>query len=685
MVEERKISQLPTRTDITGEEYMHIGFNGRSYKTTVNSIIAKFNGGINLEVLQEIQDKLTELAQMGDLVTAEELTTAIAAIPAVDLSSFATSTAVADAIAQAIAAIPAVDLSGYVKTADLPVIPDHSDFALKADIPDVTRFQTAQEVAAAISQAAPDLSNLATKNEIPSLEGLARLSDIPAPADLTNIYNKQEIDQKLVDIAQGEAVDLSGYATTVYVDGLIAGLPLPDMSEVALKSDIPDVSGFITAADIPAAPDLSVFLTAEDLPTQPDLSDYATKAELPDVSGFLTASDLPDAPDLSIYATKEELTEAIDGITAPDLSEYVKTVDLPEPADLSGLATKLELGDYIKIEDYPEAPDLSDLVTKLELRETVDSIDIPSLEGYATLDDIPAPADLSGYVTAEVLDSARVAIGAEVTEAISTDLRNNRFVWVSAGPLTGKEDGTLMNPYRTVMDALAGTAGASNVVINLIPVESGSQTEDVTIDGDRQNILIQGYSTNGDPIVIIDGTFTITGDTTRIRVKDLGLRGQDGNPALVISGSIGLHYFDNVDFSQAGEPNGPLVVITDRAQRWVAFTNCGIYGDVDIADMDEGGTVYFNGHNSGDTCIYINTDAHVYVKNSIQIKYIEQNFGTLDVRHVGLFTGLEGTAILSNAGDNRCYVSFCDFEQADGSVLNVTGGNIILRNCNTGV
>ena len=156
MVEERKISQLPTRTDITGEEYMHIGFNGRSYKITVNSIIAKFNGGINLEVLQEIQDKLTELAQMGDLVTAEELTTAIAAIPAVDLSSFATSTAVADAIAQAIAAIPAVDLSGYATT---------------------------QAVAVAIGEAAPDLSNLATKNEIPSLEGLARLSDIPAPAE----------------------------------------------------------------------------------------------------------------------------------------------------------------------------------------------------------------------------------------------------------------------------------------------------------------------------------------------------------------------------------------------------------------------------------------------------------------------------------------------------------------------
>ena len=537
MTEERKVSQLPTRTDITGDEYMHIGFNGRSYKITVNSIIAKFNGGINLEVLQEIQDKLTELAQMGDLVTAEELTTAIAAIPAVDLSSFATSTAVADAIAQAIAAIPAVDLSGYATT---------------------------QAVAVAIGEA---------------------VGSIPS-------------------------IDLSPYAKTE------------------------DVFEAISQA-VEAIPSL-------------DLSAYAKTADLPAV---------------------------------PDLTEYVKAVDLPEPADLSGLATKLELDDYIKIEDYPEAPDLSGLVTKLELREAVDGIDIPSLDGYATLEDIPAPADLSGYVTAEVLDSARVAIGAEVTEAISTDLRNNRFVWVSAGPLTGKEDGTLMNPYRTVMDALAGTAGASNVVINLIPVESGSLTEDVTIDGDRQNILIQGYSTNGAPIVIIDGTFTITGDSARIRVKDLGLRGQDGNPALVISGSIGLHYFDNVDFSQAGESNGPLVVITDRAQRWVTFTNCGIDGDVDIEDMIEGGTVCFNGHNSGDTCIYINTNAHVYVKNGIQVKYIEHNAGTVDIRHIGLFTGLNGVAIKSTAVANRCYVSFCDFESANGYTL-LDGDHIVVKNSN---
>ena len=530
MVEERKISQLPTRTDITGEEYMHIGFNGRSYKITVNSIIAKFNDGINLEVLQEIQDKLTELAQMGDLVTAEELTTAIAAIPAVDLSSFATSTAVADAIAQAIAAIPAVDLSGYATT---------------------------QAVAVAIGEA---------------------VGSIPS-------------------------IDLSPYAKT------------EDVFEA--------ISQAVEA--IPSL-DLSAYAKTADLPVIPDHSDFALRADIPDVSVFQTA---------------ENVTAAI---TAA-------------------------------------APDLSDLVTKLELRETVDGIDIPSLEGYATLEDIPAPADLSGYVTAEVLDSARVAIGAEVTEAISTDLRNNRFVWVSAGPLTGKEDGTLMNPYRTVMDALAGTAGASNVVINLIPVESGSQTEDVTIDGDRQNILIQGYSTNGAPIVIIDGTFTITGDTTRIRVKDLGLRGQDGNPALVISGSIGLHYFDNVDFSQAGESNGPLVVITDRAQRWVTFTNCGIDGDVDIADMVEGGTVCFNGHNSGDTCIYINTDAHVYVKNGIQVKYIEHNAGTVDIRHMGLFTGLNGVAIKSTAVANRCYVSFCDFESANGYTL-LDGDHIVVKNSN---
>ncbi len=102
MTEERKVSQLPTRTDITGDEYMHVGHNGRSYKTTINSIISKFNGGVNLEVLQEIQNKLTELAELGNLVTVEQMAAAIAAIPEVDLSSYATSQAVAVAIEQAL-------------------------------------------------------------------------------------------------------------------------------------------------------------------------------------------------------------------------------------------------------------------------------------------------------------------------------------------------------------------------------------------------------------------------------------------------------------------------------------------------------------------------------------------------------------------------------------------------------
>lgn len=664
MVEERKVSQLPTRADITGEEYMHIGYNGRSYKTTVNSIIAKFNGGINLEVLQEIQGKLTELAQMGDLVTAEELTAAIANIPAVDLSSFATTELVTQAITQAIAAIPVVDLSGYAttqavasaiseavdnipvtdltayaktsevataitqaveaipevdlssyaKTADLPVIPDHSDFALKADIPDVTGFQTAQEVAAAISQAAPDLSNLATKNEIPSLEGLARLSDIPAPADLTNIYNKQEIDQKLVDIAQGEAVDLSGYATTVYVDGLIAGLPLPDMSEVALKSDIPDVSGFITAADIPApqdlsgyvktadlpdAPDLSGFLTAEDLPAQPDLSGYATKAELPDVSGFLTASDLPDAPDLSIYATKEEL------------------------------------------------PDVTGFFNQTQVQQAIN-------EALASTDDF--------------VRTSETPIG--------------RILWVS-GQAIETQDGSMAAPFATLQQAVDRASNDNSAwTILCMPATGSGYTNNVTISA-KANILIQGWGAQGAHNVVLKGTVTITGaTTTRIRFRDIAIRPPADVPGLVFDGTQGRHYFQNVNVENTTGTTSPIVIFRNGEQRWTSFDKCDIGGRVVIEPtVNANLAVYFNGQNHADCHLEINGGGNTYIRDGGQFGSVEHNAGNLEVKYVGTWTGKADVAIASTAVANRCYVSFCDFESANGYTL-LDGDHIVVKNCN---
>lgn len=111
----------------------------------------------------------------------------------------------------------------------------------------------------------PDISNLASKNEIPVLDSYALRSEIP---DITNLATKEEI---------------------------------PSLTNYALKSDIPDITGLATKAEIPV------------------LDNYALRNEIPDISGLSTKSETNTA-----LAGKADL---VDGkIPAAQLPSYVDDV-----------------------------------------------------------------------------------------------------------------------------------------------------------------------------------------------------------------------------------------------------------------------------------------------------------------------------------------------------------------------
>lgn len=87
-------------------------------------------------------------------------------------------------------------------------------------------------------------------------------------ADLSNYYNKDEVDALIPDV--------SGFATTEYVDKAVNSLDIPeepDLTPYALKTDIPSLDGYAKV---------------EDIPEQPDLSGYAKTEDIPDVSAFQT-------------------------------------------------------------------------------------------------------------------------------------------------------------------------------------------------------------------------------------------------------------------------------------------------------------------------------------------------------------------------------------------------------------
>ena len=109
--------------------------------------------------------------------------------------------------------------------------------------------------------------------------------------------------------------------------------------------------------------------------------DVALKSDLPDLSKFAKISDIPKI-DLSGYAKITDIPN--DLVHTKDLADYVKTKDLPKPLDLSGYALKSQipsLDGYAKLTDIPS---LSGYLKQSALADYAKRSEIPSITGLAT-------------------------------------------------------------------------------------------------------------------------------------------------------------------------------------------------------------------------------------------------------------------------------------------------------------
>ena len=108
--------------------------------------------------------------------------------------------------------------------------------------------------------------------------------------DLGNYYTKTEVDEKIANVN----VDLTGYATETYVQEQIDAIPEPDLSDYALKTDIPKKVSDLTndARYITSIPDEYVTETELDakgyLTEHQSLAEYALKTEIPSIEGLAT-------------------------------------------------------------------------------------------------------------------------------------------------------------------------------------------------------------------------------------------------------------------------------------------------------------------------------------------------------------------------------------------------------------
>ena len=293
--------------------------------------------------------KKTELPSIEGLAKTTEVDTKLAAkadvsaIP--DVSGLATKAEVAAVDAKFAtkadaSAIPSIE--GLAKTTDVEAayakkteLPDVSTLATKAEVEGLkTEFVTEEtlteninqfstnvdgkineakgELEAKVTEVDGKLAGYAKKTELPSIEGLAKASEVETTyakktelPDVSGLATKAEVTAAVAGV---QVPSIEGLAKTTEVEAKLADYAKTAEVETtyAKKTELPDVSGLAVKTEVE--------------------STYAKKSELPDVSGLATKAELPSIEGLAkttevvaktVYDTKvAELESTINDLKA---------------------------------------------------------------------------------------------------------------------------------------------------------------------------------------------------------------------------------------------------------------------------------------------------------------------------------------------------------------------------------
>lgn len=200
-----------------------------------------------------------------------------------------------------------------------------------------------------------DKPKLALKDDIPSLDGYAKLTDIPSVAGLV------------------KEAELADYAKLTDVPKSMSWSQVTGKPILALKSDIPNVSGFLKQAD---------------------LAGYAKKTDIPSLDDYAKKTDIPKAPDLSVYAKKTDI---------PSLDGYAKMSDLPS---VTGLVKQTDLVGYAKLSDIPKPPDLTPYAKISE----VDEVKVTADSALSNAEKAQSTADANSKALAAKVDRSELPV-----------------------------------------------------------------------------------------------------------------------------------------------------------------------------------------------------------------------------------------------------------------------------------
>ena len=360
-------------------------------KEAVNAVAGLDADTVNqLKALAQNSDLTTVAEKVKNVYTKSETDDKLAAkadvtaIP--DVSGLATKQEVTDAVA----GVQVPSIEGLAKTTDV-----EATYAKKTELPDVSTLATKQEVTAAVAGV-----------QVPSIEGLAKTTEVEAT------YAKKT-----------ELPSIEGLAKTTEVDTKLA--------DYAKKTELPDVSTLATKAELAAitVPSVEGFIKGAEVDAK--LVDYAKKAEVE-----TTYAKKTELPDVSGLATKAEVTAAVAGVQVPSieglaktteveakLADYAKTTDIEaayakktELPSIEGLAKTTEVD--TKLADYAKSADIANTYATKEAVNAVAGLDVEtvnSLKALAQNSDLATVADKVKNVYTKAETDTKLEAKADVT------------------------------------------------------------------------------------------------------------------------------------------------------------------------------------------------------------------------------------------------------------------------------
>lgn len=275
-----------------------------------------------------------EALQNAGHATEEYVDEAIAAIPKPDYTGLATEAYVDNAIDN----IPEVDLSKHALKSELPTkvsqlqndskfitreeVPetDLSAYAKKSEIPDVSDFITSIP------------SEYITESELNAKGYLTQHQDISGKADKNHKHTEYLTEHQDISHLAPKSSIPTKVSQLANDSNYLTSIPSTYITEAELEA-----KNYLTEHQSLAAYATKTFVENTVAENQPNLSGYAKKSDIPDVSDFISEIPSEYVTDSELkakkYATESYVGEAIAqaqlGGEEVDLSDYAKKTDVP--------------------------------------------------------------------------------------------------------------------------------------------------------------------------------------------------------------------------------------------------------------------------------------------------------------------------------------------------------------------